>query len=473
MPLLTPPRYQRFALLGLLVAGAAGLVEATQESSANGLRAFLAAALGWAVVGLALSLPGLTVRGLLLGGFFVGAGILSWSFSESPGVVWGFLVVEGAVFATWTFPWLRDLAKLPKLGGAWLGLAYWFLGTLGALLNHPLVSVQRIVYGGLFTLGALAVLSVIRRTRTDPTPAIAAAFLLALGVLLLVGSGNALDDVHAVPGTAWGNNMAQRFWGGPFFLYHPNSIALISVLVALRIAPDRAFAVWQRAGVLGTSFLMLLLVTSRTAWGFAVAAALVHAWLVFRKRVDHAGSGRRAVVTVLVPFVLLVALMIGSGGPQWLVYNRYPNSSAGSDLTSGRTQTWKKVIEDFKGDTIAEKLFGNGDDARGTVTRADSVEDPNTTPPKLTTDNAFFGALRRGGMAGVAAFLLGLVLVLRRALSRDAAPWFTITAVAALPTIATSDWVLGGTGGTLWILLLAAEAWQVYRPTDEDAPVTG
>ncbi|WP_412541235.1 O-antigen ligase family protein [Longispora sp. K20-0274] len=460
MPLLSPPRYRQFALLGLVVAGVAGLVEATQVNSANGLRAFLAAALGWAVVGLALSLPGLTVRGLLLGGFFVGAGILSWSFSEQPGVVWAFLAVEGVVFATWTFPWLRDLARLPKLGAAWLGLAYWFLGTLGALLDHPLVSVQRAVYGGLFTLGALAVLAVIKKTKKDPTPAVAAAFLLALGALLLVGSGNALDDVHAVPGTAWGNNMAQRFWGGPFFLYHPNSIALISVLVALRIAPDRAFALWQRVGVLGTSFLMLLLVTSRTAWGFAVAAALVHAWLIYRKKFDY----RKAVAAAVLPFVLLVALMVGSGGPQWLVYNRYPNSHAGSDLTSGRTATWKKVISDFKADTVAEQLFGNGDDARGTVTRADSVEDPNTKLPKLTTDNAFFGALRRGGVTGVAAFLLGLVLLVRRALARDAAPWFTITTIAALPTIATSDWVLGGTGGTLWILLLAAEAWQVYRP---------
>ena len=29
--------------------------------------------------------------------------------------------------------------------------------------------------------------------------------------------------------------------------------------------------------------------------------------------------------------------------------------------------------------------------------------------------------------------------------------------IAALPTIATTDWLLGGTGGVLWILLVAGE----------------
>ncbi|WP_018349099.1 hypothetical protein [Longispora albida] len=460
MPFLTSQRYKPFALAGLVVAGAAGLIEAAQENSANGLRAFLAAAIGWAIIGLALSLPGLTVRGLVIGGFFVGAGILSWSFSEQPAVVWGLLAAEGAVFAAWTFPWLRDLAKLPKLGAAWLGLAYWILGTFGALFGLAWkVSAQRVVYGGLFVLGALAVLAVIRKTRKDPTPAIAAAFLIALGLLLLAGSGNALDDLHAVPETAWGRKMELRFWGGPGFLYHPNSIALISVLVALRIAPDKAFAAWQRYGALATSFLMLLLVTSRTAWGFALAAALVHAFFEFRK----------SLLRTLVPFVLLAALMMGSGGPQWLVYNRYPNATGGSDLTSGRTETWKQVVRDFKADSLGEKLFGNSHDARGTVTRKNAVEDPNVKPPKLTTDNAFFGALRRGGILGVLAFLGGLGLLLWHATRRRAARWFTITAIAAVPTIATSDWLLGGTGGTLWILLLAAESWQQYgTPAETD-----
>jgi hypothetical protein len=365
-----------------------------------------------------------------------------------------------------------DLIQLPKLGVAWLGLAYWVLGTLGALLAGAWkVGAQRMVYGGLFILAALAVLAVIRRTRRDPTPAIAAAFLLALGLLLLAGSGNALDDLHAVPDTAWGRGMEHRFWGGPGLLYHPNSIALIAVLVALRIAPDRAYAAWQRHGTLGASFLMLLLVTSRTAWGFALVAAIVHAWLVWRE-------ARRPVAAAFLPFVLLGALMVGSGGYEWLTTNRYPNATGGGGLDSGRRQTWSQVIVDFKGDSLGEQLFGNADNARGTVCRADSVETtdaatraalcgPNppevdgVKPPKLTTDNAFFGALRRGGVAGVLAFLVGLVLLVWRALRRDAAPWFTITVVAALPTIAVSDWLLGGTGGTLWIMLLAAEAWRV------------
>jgi hypothetical protein len=42
--------------------------------------------------------------------------------------------------------------------------------------------------------------------------------------------------------------------------------------------------------------------------------------------------------------------------------------------------------------------------------------------------------------------------------------------VGSLPTIATADWVLGGTGGTLWILLVAGEAWLVLRPAVVENP---
>ena len=37
-----------------------------------------------------------------------------------------------------------------------------------------------------------------------------------------------------------------RFWGGPWLLYHPSSIAGVGVLIALRIGPDKAFAAGQR-----------------------------------------------------------------------------------------------------------------------------------------------------------------------------------------------------------------------------------
>jgi hypothetical protein len=48
---------------------------------------------------------------------------------------------------------------------------------------------------------------------------------------------------------------------------------------------------------------------------------------------------------------------------------------------------------------------------------------------------------------------------------REMPAWFIIATLAAIPTIATTDWLLGGTGGTLWILLVAGEA-LVLRDVD-------
>jgi len=70
----------------------------------------------------------------------------------------------------------------------------------------------------------------------------------------------------------------------------------------------------------------------------------------------------------------------------------------------------------------------------------------------------------------VLAFAVGLVLMLWHALlpvrrrgpprvRGSAAPaWFTVAAVAVVPTIATEDWLLGGTNGAIWLMLLAGEA---------------
>jgi hypothetical protein len=48
----------------------------------------------------------------------------------------------------------------------------------------------------------------------------------------------------------------------------------------------------------------------------------------------------------------------------------------------------------------------------------------------------------------------------------------TVAAVGSIPTIAVADWLLGGTGGTLWILLVAGEAWLVLRTADPADPVS-
>jgi hypothetical protein len=119
------------------------------------------------------------------------------------------------------------------------------------------------------------------------------------------------------------------------------------------------------------------------------------------------------------------------------------------------------VATDWRHAGWAEKAFGDTRTSRAVVFRADDGAPPGAPRLKLNTDNAAVGALRHGGVLGVLAFLLGLALLIRHALRRPP-DWFTIAALAALPTIATEDWLLGGTNGGIWILLLAGEAQRVH-----------
>jgi hypothetical protein len=497
-PLLDPRawtvRHRYFVGAGLAIALVAGLVESVQAGpltgGTEGIRAFLAAGFAVALAGLALSLRGLTLPGVLLGGVFIAAGMLSWAYTDTPLAVWALLGLEGVLFAVWSFPWLRDLARLPRLGGAWLGLAYWVLGVLGALLAwHPKVAVQRIAYCGVFALAALAVVVATRKSRRDMTVGVVAAFLLAFAVLFLVGSGNALDTLHAVPHNAWGRHMQYRFWGGPGLLYHPNSTAVVAVVVTLRIAADRVFERWQRYAALVMVTVVLLLVNSRTGLAYLGLAVAVHALLVLRQQhalrrgrplpddgMEVYRSPRAAWLGALVPVVLVGVITLGSGGIAFLQANRY--ASDNDDMTSGRKDTWIQVFREFRADTVAEKLFGDAKNARGTVTREDTGANVKDRP-KLTTDNSAVGALRRGGILGELAFLLGLALLIWHAVrgvplpggGRRAPPaWFTLSAVGALASIPFADWLLGGTGGTLWVYLLAAEAALLFTPVRPDQP---
>jgi hypothetical protein len=497
-PLLDPvrwtPRHRRFLYLGLAVATGAGLVKAVQAGpligGVEGVRAFLATAFAVFLVALALSLRGLTLPGFLLGGLVIGAGMMSWAYTGTPIVVWGVLGVEGVLFAIWTFPWLRNLVHLPKLGAAWLGLAYWYLGILAAILVwHPKIAVQRVAYAGVFTLVALAIVVATRKSGKDLSIGIVAGFLLAFALLFFIGSGNALNTLHAVPDNAWGAHMQYRFWGATGLLYHPNSIAVVAIMITLRIAPDPSFERWQRYSVLGVVSIVLLLVDSRTGLLYAGAAAGVYALLVLRQWLALRRTGtapddgmevypttRAALAAALIPLAVVAAIGVGSGGTAFLTASRYSSSSDDtSDPTSGRSATWGQVLTDFKADAIAEKIFGDTRNARGTVTRV-STGATDAERPKLTTDNAAIGALRRGGILGEAAFVFGLGLLLWHAIrgrrredgSRVLAPaWLTLASVSALVSIPTADWLLGGTGGTLWIFLLAGEAafLNINRPT--------
>ena len=509
------PRFRRPAAIGLgaaLVVLAGVAAYARTDSVPETLRALPAALLAVGVAALAVSLPGVRLRGIVLGGCFVAAGIFTWTFTSRPLVIWAVLAGQGILALVWSRPWLTGLRALPRLGTAWVGLAYWLFGALGALLvGHVGVAAQRIAYGGVFGLCALAVVGTLRRPEEDatlrrpeedadkvqdPSVGIAAAMLLGLAALLLVGSASVFAAVHDVPGFAASNVMRGRFWGGPGLYFHPNSMAGLAVIAAARIGPDRVFAGWQRlAGTVLAGFL-LYLTNSRIAFVFAVAVAVVHAVLLVRRRHADLPTYRRPWLAALLPFLVLVGVLAASGGQKFLVQSRF-EASSGADVTSGRLDTWGQVGRDWLHDGWAAKLLGNTDTSRAVVVRDDDPPGANGKRPGLNTDNAAVGAFRRGGVLGALAFAGGLLLlaynlVLRRLLARrisrssgsrwsrndatagrPAPAWLLVAAIGALPTIATEDWWLGGTNGGIWFLLLAGEAYLLWaaspRLTDPTA----
>ena len=485
--------WQNTAVVAAALLGGAVVVPveyATTHSVAETTKAIVAVGIAAAVGLLASSLPGLTVRGFAFGGFFVGGGILSWSYSDKPVVVWSLLILEGLVFAFWSRPWLRHLRPSALLGTSWLGVSYWLLGIVGAVLVlHAGVAAQRVMYAGVFGLAVLAVVAS-QRAGKDLTIGVAAAFLLAIAVLLVSGAGNLFDARHVVVAGPWGESMQQRFWGGRWLLYHPNSLAGIAVMAAIRIGPDRRCAAWQRAAATVIAGYIVYITNSRTGFVFLCAAAAVHAALLWWRRRQPVSelpeyAGRRALVAAAVPFVVLALMLVVSGGQGFLFQQRYGSGG----MTSGRMDTWIQVGKDWSHASVAEKIFGDAKTSRAVVIRQSSG-----TNVQLTTDNAAVGAFRRGGVLGAVAFLVGLWLLLRRALrgitlrgaaGRGAAlrpsppgndppaptvapAWFIVAALASLPTIATTDWLLGTTGGTLWILLLAGESLIAFH---SDAPL--
>lgn len=449
----------------VVALGAAATEIAVGDGFGSALKAFAAGALAALVAVLASTLPGVTWRGVLLGGFFIGSGLAAWVFMDEPLVIWALLGVQGAFCLVWGWPYLSTLRDGVKLGSTWLGVSYWVLGVIGALLVFDVgVTAQRVAYAGVAGLAVAATVGLVRRG-VDVTVGISAAFLFALAALLLSGSGNLFETVHTVPPGKWGASFEYRFWGGEFLLYHPNALAGLAVMVAIRIGPDKAFAAWQRLAVTALAGFFIFVTNSRTAFVLLGVGGVMHAALLWwRRRHDvpglpHYGDVRRTLVAVAVPFLVLGLVLVASGGQGFIFKERYGSGG----VTSGRVDTWKFVWEEWKQAGVVDKVFGDTKTARAVVER------PGGEGLLLPTDSSAVGSLRRGGVLGVVAFLLGLGLVLWHGLAwlirrgpparASGSAWFAIAAVAAVPTLALNDWLLGGTGGTFWILLLAGEAY--------------
>ncbi|WP_238009229.1 hypothetical protein KZZ52_59575 [Dactylosporangium sp. AC04546] len=434
----------RWTVVAVVAVGlAAGAVELALGG--NPLLATVAGLLAAATGALGASLvPRVDWRGLVVGGVFFAQGVLSWTYTNTGIVVWTLLLLSGLLFLFWARP-----IAFAGLGTAWLGVSYWLIGTLGAVLVLKVdIAAQRLLYAGYFGLVVLVVLA-FRSPRFSL--GIAVSFLLGIAVLLLAGSGNLFTTPHVVPDTPWGEGFEYRFWGMRWLLLHPNAMALAAILAAVRIGTDRSLTRWQRSGAVAVSALILCVSDSRTGFLLLAVATVTYTLISWRDS--------------LVPFVALAVVLVVNG-PGFLLKERY-GSDAG--VSSGRVETWRKVAADWQADSPAEQLLGNTRDARATVYRASSGADI-----KLTVDNAPIAAFRKAGVVGALAFAAGLLLLLWNVWRRraNAPPWLLVLLPAALLSAVTNEWLLGGTGGILWVLLLAGEADLVRRSAPRPGELT-
>ena len=434
----------------------------------------LAAAAGMVV--LAVSLPGKDPRGLLCGIGLPLLGMIAWTYSDIPPVVWAGQAVLGAAAVAIARPW-RSWSHLPHRGGFWLAVPVWFGGAVSPLLlGDTTIAGQRLVYGGFALAVAAAVLTgpaPRRRPPGDPGTGAAAGFLICLAILLVSGAPDVLAGEHWTVGGEWGHAMSDRFWGGPGLGYHPNFIGLTAVMVAMRIGPDDRFTPWQRWGSVAVPAGILPLVGSRTALMVAFVAAGCFA-VVHLGRNRASGRrlrrwwpdrARRHTLAVAVAPTLAVTLVFGmSGGVDLLVRNRYGTAETDSGvlnrLLSGRPDIWAAMLTDYAHDSPVEWLFGDAGNARGVHRTITDPDDPRyTDQAQHTADNAVVGMLYRGGVAGTGFLAVGLWLLIRRVWRRaggPAPPTWTIVVVAALLVGGFTEDEIAGTTPA-WLLLCCAE----------------
>ncbi len=472
--------------LAILPAIAIGSWQATRDGALSGLGAGAAILIAGLVAATALSLPGKSPEGLLLGIAIPFGAMMTWTHLNQPRVVWAVMAVIGLTCVIATFPWWRDWRDLPRLGGFWLVIPVWAFGTVSALgVGHWTVAAQRVIYGGYALLVLLLVYQGVRRRGRDVSIGLVAGLLLGHAALLVAGCQYVfVSGHHFVPDIAWSFRQDDRFWGGPWLVYHPNFIGMTAVIAALRVFPDRGFRMWQRVAVFATAMFVLVIVASRTSFliaGMGTAVfALAYCWRagVPRWRVWSwlsTADRRRAVGRAVAPLLALCLVFMSSGGMDLLLKNRYGGDDADSgrfnSAVSGRADVWAFIGRDFSHDSVVEKVFGNADNSRGYVLRyPDPSDERYEEQPKLTADNGPVGALRRGGILGVLAVVGGIVLVVWRAVRRQVPIWVPVATLGVLAGGLTEDEITGTTPA--WLIIFAAEVWVLYRasrPADEPA----
>ena len=210
--------------------------------------------------------------------------------------------------------------------------------------------------------------------------------------------------------------MRNRFWGGTGLFYHPNSLAGLVVIAAVRVGFDRAFAGWQRLGVAVLAALVLSISDSRTGFVFAAAAAGAHAVVVllhWRPRARTLEHGAGPLGRVAMPFVVLATVFTIGGGSDFLFRDRFTAAA----VTSPAAAPTPGVRCGSTGSTPAGRRSPSATRRPPGPWSPRQRRRPDEGPRReLNTDNAAVGAFRRGGVLGAIGFLFGVALLLWHAL---------------------------------------------------------
>ncbi|MGH3712074.1 MAG: O-antigen ligase family protein [Micromonosporaceae bacterium] len=486
------PRPLLYGGLGLVAVAAlsVGVWWGSRSGIVDGVSAAAAVLIAAGVLYTALSLPGATRQGLLLGIGVPFAAMMAWTRLDQPVYVWAVTGVVAVIAGAWCYPWWYKWRELLKLGGFWLAVSLWAVGCVGALLlGDASVLARRVAYGGFAVVVAILIFQVIRCRDRDISIGIAAGLMICHAALLAFGSQYVFEtnEYHVTSESAWGYAQSSRFWGGPLLVYHPNFIAMTGLLVAIRVGADSRFAPWQRWVAVGNGALLLYIADSRTSLLMAGVASvtygLLHLWRNGLPRFRFwawfaTADARRLLAQALIPLAVTMIVFVAAGGTDMLFKQRYAKPEAEAEkqeagrnvslALSGRTEIWGMIFRDFKSDTVVEKLFGNADHPRGEILR---YQDPNhpgyEKQAELSADNVLVGALRRGGIAGVMAVLAGLVLVVWRATRRGSPIWIPMVTFAGLASMISEDELVGTT--PLWMLVLAGEVWMYVKARQESA----